>query len=53
MVHNYDTIFILRNVVGAIHTLEMTTGEMQNVPQVHRFQLFVNGESKRSNFYSL
>jgi hypothetical protein len=53
IVHNYDTILDMHNIVGAIHTLEMTFGEVQNVPQVQRFQLIVNVESKGSNSYSL
>ena len=53
IVHNYETILNMYNVVGAIHTLEMTPGEIQNVPQVHRFQLIVNVETKRGSFYIL
>lgn len=53
IVHNYETILNMYNVVGAIHTLEMTPGEIQNVLQVHRFQLIVNVETKRGSFYIL
>ena len=50
IVHNYETILNMYNIVGAIHTLEMTPGEIQNVPQV---QLIVNVETKRGSFYIL
>lgn len=53
IVHNYETILNMYNVVGAIHNLEMTPGEIQNVLQVHRFQLIVNVETKRGSFYIL
>ena len=38
--------------ISANH-LEMTPGEIQNVLQVHRFQLIVNVETKRRSFYIL
>ena len=53
IVHNYETILYMYSIVGAIHTLEMTPGEIQNVPQVHRFQLIVNVETKKGSFYIL
>ena len=53
IVHNYETILNMHNIVSAIHILEMTPGEIQNVLQVHRFQLIVNVETKRGSFYIL
>ena len=53
IVDNYEMILNMHNVVSAIHILEMTHGEIQNVPQVHRFQLIVNVETKKGSFYIL
>ena len=53
IVDNYEMILNMHNVVSAIHILEMTRGEIQNVPQVHRFQLIVNVETKKGSFYIL
>ena len=53
IVHNYEMILNMHNVESANHILEMTCGEIQNVPQVHRFQLIVNVETKKGSFYIL